>query len=487
MNIGSICIDRGVRLREALATIDQGGVGLILLVDAAGRLERTVTDGDLRRALLNGIHLDDTLEGLPTIESLTAAAGISRREALEIMDRHSINHLPIVDPEGRVIDILDRKRLGDKILLSTPHMGDAEREFIEEAFRTNWIAPLGPNVDAFERELADHVGIGHAAAVTSGTAAIHLALKLLGIGAGDRVFCSSLTFAASANPIVYLGAEPVFIDSELESWNMSPEALEAALSAARAEGVLPKAVIIVNLYGQSADMDRIVELCNAYAIPIVEDAAESLGASYKGKHSGTFGAIGIYSFNGNKIITTSGGGMLVADDEELIERARFFATQARDPAPHYQHSEIGYNYRMSNILAGVGRGQLTVLEDRVKARRRVFETYQRALADVSAIQWMPEPDWSYSTRWLTAGTINPAHGISISTVIAQLAAELIEARPVWKPMHLQPVFADCRFYSTENHPVSNRLFETGFCLPSGSNLTEEQMDRTIEALRKILT
>jgi dTDP-4-amino-4,6-dideoxygalactose transaminase len=401
------------------------------------------------------------------------------------MNKHSIDQLPIVDADGRVIDILDRKKLDDQILLSTPHMGASEREFVEDAFRTNWIAPLGPNVDAFESELAAAVGIGHAAAVSSGTAAIHLALVLLGVGAGDRVFCSTLTFAASVNPIVYQSAEPVLIDSDEDSWNMSPAALERAFAAARAEGWMPKAVIVVDLYGQSADMDAIIQICDAYGVPIVEDAAESLGATYKGKASGTFGRIGIYSFNGNKIITTSGGGMLVSDDEELVVRARFFATQAREPAPHYQHDHVGYNYRMSNILAGVGRGQLKVLPDRVASRRAVFEQYREGLADIPEIEWMPEPEWSYSNRWLTVCTCSEGSTVDAPQLMARLADELIEARPVWKPMHLQPVFARCRYFMGQNDSISDQLFARGLCLPSGSNLTREQVGRTIDVIRSV--
>ncbi len=392
----------------------------------------------------------------------------------------------MIDDTGQAIDILDRKVIDEQILLSTPHIGSAERAFVEEAFRTNWIAPLGPNVDAFERELADLVGVRHAAALSSGTAAIHLALVLLGVTRGDRVFCSSLTFAASANPIVYQGAEPVFIDSDRESWNMSPQALEKAFSTARKEGWLPKAVIVVDLYGQSADMDSLLPICDRYGVPIVEDAAESLGATYKGKASGTFGKLSVFSFNGTKIITTSGGGMLVSDDQQLIEKARFLATQARDPAPHYEHTQIGFNYRMSNILAGVGRGQLKVLNDRVEARRAVFKAYQDAFADIPEIKWMPEPEWSYSTHWLTACTISPEMGITSAQLLKRLAGELIEGRPLWKPMHLQPVFKHCRYFSHDEESVSERIFKQGLCLPSGSNMTELQIARVVATIRKAL-
>jgi dTDP-4-amino-4,6-dideoxygalactose transaminase len=368
------------------------------------------------------------------------------------------------------------------ILLSTPHMGDRELEFVTEAFKTNWIAPIGPHVNAFEQEFGDVIGSSHAAAVTSGTAALHLALKLVGVGVGDEVFCSTLTFAASANPIAYLGAKPVFIDSDRISWNMNPHLLKAALAQRAKVGKLPKAVVLVHLYGQSADIDPIIAACDQYGVPVIEDAAEALGATYKGRSPGTFGKIGIFSFNGNKIITTSGGGMLVSEDASITEKARFLATQARDPAPHYQHSEIGYNYRLSNVLAGIGRGQLLVLKDRVDARRRNYEVYQQALGSLPGIEFMPEAPWSYSTRWLTCLTIDPAKfGVDRETVRLALAAEQIEARPVWKPLHLQPIFADCECFGGE---VAEDLFEQGLCLPSGSNLSDEDLDCVIQSIVK---
>jgi len=485
-NVGIISVTRNTAMREALATLDRAGAGLLLLVDAAGKFERTVTDGDLRRLLLGGAEMTDTIAALPQVQSLVIGVAASRRDALALMDTKGVNHLPVVDADGFALRVLDRRDLDQQILLSTPHMGDSEMGFVEEAFRTNWIAPLGPNVDAFEREIAALVGAKHAAALSSGTAAIHLALRLVGVTAGDKVFCSSFTFAASANPIVYQGAEPVFIDSEPESWNMSPQALERAFAEAKAEGWLPKAVVVVNLYGQSADFDPIIALCNAHNVPIIEDAAESLGATYKGTPSGRFGLMSIFSFNGNKIITTSGGGMLVSDDEALITKARFLSTQARDPAPHYEHTEIGYNYRMSNILAGVGRGQLQVLGDRVAARRGVFQTYQQALAGVDAIEWMPEPEWSFSTHWLSTCALNPSKThLSAADVIKRLSGELIEARPLWKPMHRQPVFAGTRYYPHSNVSVSDQLFDTGLCLPSGSNMSEAEVTRVASTLKSI--
>ncbi|EJV69992.1 pyridoxal phosphate-dependent aminotransferase [Bacillus mycoides] len=372
-----------------------------------------------------------------------------------------------------------------RIYLSSPHMSGYEQEYINEAFDTNWIAPLGPNVDGFEQEFASSVGIGYAAAVSSGTAAIHLALRLLNVQRGDKVFCSSFTFIASANPIIYLGAEPIFIDSDFETWNMSPQALERAFCDANKEKRLPKAVIVVHLYGQSAKMDEILALCDKYNVPVIEDAAESLGSTYKGKASGTLGKFGIYSFNGNKIITTSSGGMLVSNDIEAIQKARFLATQARDPAPHYQHSELGYNYRMSNILAGIGRAQLKVLEERVKARRYIFEYYYKELSYIPGLNFMPELENSCSNRWLTALTLDEKKiSTSITQLIELLSAENIEARPLWKPLHMQPFFKGARYYPhSESNHVSEQLFKIGICLPSGSNMAEEDQQRVVQCIK----
>ena len=368
------------------------------------------------------------------------------------------------------------------ILLSTPHMGDREHQFVTEAFETNWIAPIGPHVDAFEQEFCITVGSSHATAVSSGTAALHLALKLVGVGVGDEVFCSSLTFSASANPIAYLGAKPVFIDSDRLSWNMDPHLLQAALEQRAKVGKLPKAVILVHLYGQSADIDPILAACQQYGVPMIEDAAEALGATYKGRSPGTFGTVGIFSFNGNKIITTSGGGMLVSEDASITSKAKFLATQARDPAPHYQHSEIGYNYRLSNVLAGIGRGQLLVLSDRVAARRRNCEVYEKALGKLPGVEFMPEAPWGSATRWLTCLTIDPAaFGADREQIRLALAAEQIEARPVWKPLHMQPIFKDCDCFGGK---VAEDLFDRGLCLPSGSNLSDEDLDCVISAIVK---
>jgi pyridoxal phosphate-dependent aminotransferase EpsN len=376
--------------------------------------------------------------------------------------------------------------MNKRIYLSPPHIGEYEQQFVAEAFASNWIAPLGPQVDAFETELAEYVGIKGALALSSGTAAIHLALRYLGVGPGDTVFCSSLTFIGSVNPVLYQGAEPVFIDAEPESWNMSPLAMERAFLEAERIRKLPKVVIIVNLYGQSADMTPLLAICDRYGVPVVEDAAESIGANYKGKASGTFGKFGVYSFNGNKILNTSGGGMLVSDNVEAIEKARFWSTQARDPAPHYQHSEIGYNYRLSNILAAIGRGQLRWLEERILAKRRIFDRYVEALADLEGFEFMPEATYGRSNRWLTVLTINPEQcSVTPNQLMDALAEENIEARPVWKPLHLQPLFDGRAYYPHRpDENISERLFATGICLPSGSNLQEEDQERVITCIRK---
>ena len=481
-----ISVTRQTSLRDALKRLDVSAVGILFLVDSDGILERTVSDGDIRRLLIAGVSLDDHLIVLPSIQSIFLTEGYTRQSALELMNTHNINHLPVVDSCGCAIRLVTRKDVDERILLSTPHLGHLEREYVEDAFRTNWIAPLGPNVDGFESELSQLVGVPYAAALSSGTAAIHLGLILLGVERGDTVFCSALTFAASANPILYQGANPVFIDSEPNSWNLSPSALEDAFQYARSHGCMPKAVIVVNLYGQCADYDPILDICRRHSVPIIEDAAESLGASYKGRPSGSLGDIGIFSFNGNKIITTSGGGMLVSEDEALVSRARFLSTQAREPVLHYEHKEIGYNYRMSNILAGVGRGQLSVLDDRVNKRRKVFDYYSQGFSDNNFIEMMPEPEWSFSNRWLSACTINQFESsLTVEQVINALAVERIEARPLWKPMQLQPVFSSFQYFPHEGSSVSQRLFETGFCLPSGSNMSMTQQDYVIDVINSL--
>ena len=362
-------------------------------------------------------------------------------------------------------------------------MSGLEAEYVAEAFATNWIAPVGPHVNAFEQEFATLVGVPHAAALSSGTAALHLALLLTGVGPGDEVIVSTLTFSASANPIAYLGGRPIFIDSETASWNMDPGLLAETLRRKARQGQLPKAVVLVHLYGQSADIAPIQQACETYGVTLIEDAAEALGSTYHGRSPGTFGKAGIYSFNGNKIITTSGGGMLISHDAAFIAHARKLATQARDDAPHYQHSEIGYNYRLSNVLAGIGRGQLRVLEERVQARRRVFAYYQETLGHLPGIAFMPEAPWGRHTRWLTCITVDPEEfGATREDLRLALEAENIEARPVWKPMHLQPVFAGCE---SVGGGVAEALFTQGLCLPSGSNLTTDDLARVVAVVEGV--
>jgi dTDP-4-amino-4,6-dideoxygalactose transaminase len=387
--------------------------------------------------------------------------------------------------------------MAEKIWLSSPHMSDEgyEMKYVKEAFETNWIAPLGPNVNFFEEELAIKVGAKHAAALNSGTAAIHLALKASGVGEGDIVICPTLTFSATANPIIYLNAKPVFIDSNYETWNMDPKALETALEK---YGDKVKAVLVVHLYGLSADMDKIMEICNKYKVTVIEDAAESLGAYYKGKHTGTFGEFGVFSFNGNKIITTSGGGMLVSDDKEKIEKVKFWSTQSRDAARHYQHSELGFNYRMSNIVAGIGRGQLKVLDQRVAKKKYIFEYYKRELGFLDGVDFMPINEWNEPNYWLSVMTLNNCQSkdnkkscdchserseescISPLDVMEALDKENIESRPVWKPMHMQPYFDEYDYVGSD---VSEKLFENGVCLPSDTKMTDEDLERICSIIK----
>ncbi len=367
-----------------------------------------------------------------------------------------------------------------KIYLSPPHLDGKEFDYVKDAFDSNWIAPIGPNLENFEAIVSDLTGKKYGLALSSGTAAIHLALKYIGIGKYDTVFCSDLTFAGSCNPVYYEGAEAVFIDSEPESWNMSPNALEQAFHDAAKHGRLPKAVIVVNLYGQSADMDKLVPICESYQVPMIEDAAESLGAAYKGVPSGSFGQYSIVSFNGNKIVTTSSGGMLLSDDLTVIEKARFWATQSREPAIHYEHKEIGYNYRLSNILAGIGIGQCEKLSEKIANKRRIFDQYKDAFRDLDGVSMMPIPEWSSPNYWLSVMTISNRDDTVQQGIIQELAKHEIESRPVWKPMHLQPVFRHCAFFAHAEMPVSDGLFNKGICLPSGTGLTAAEQATVIE-------
>lgn len=368
-----------------------------------------------------------------------------------------------------------------RVYLSPPHMSGDEITMVADAIESNWVAPLGPHVDAFEREFADEVGVRNAAAVASGTAAIHLALRLIGIGPGDEVLCPSFTFVATANPILYEGARPVFVDVDPATWTIDVGLVADELRSCARAGRLPRAAISVDVYGQSADHDELARVCAEYEVPVIEDAAEGLGALYKGDNVGRFGRFGVFSFNGNKIITASGGGMLVSDDEAAIETARYLATQARDPAPYYQHSRVGYNYRMSNIVAAIGRAQLRVLRDRVEARRRIFGWYSELLAGLPGIEFMPEARYGRSTRWLTCLTIeSEIAGVSSDQLREELARNEIEARPVWKPLHLQPLFESARF---RGNGTSRRLFRSGICLPSGSAMQRHDVERIVGVIR----
>ena len=370
----------------------------------------------------------------------------------------------------------------EKIYLASPHMGGEEMKYIQEAFDTNWIAPLGKNVNQFEKEMADYVGLKAGAALSAGTAALHLGLKALGVGEGDVVFCSSLTFSASANPIIYLGAKPVFIDSEPETWNMSPVALEKAYE----KYPHPKAVVIVDLYGQSADYERLLAICKAHHTPVLEDAAEALGATYQGQKCGTLGDLSVLSFNGNKIITTSGGGMLLGNDEALIQKVRFWSTQSRENERHYEHKELGYNYRMSNIVAGIGRGQLKVLDERVAKKKQIFETYQEAFKQISDIEMMPISDQGKPNYWLSCMTLKEGSAVKPLDIMLALEKENIESRPVWKPMHLQPYFKAFDFFShcdPENEQsTAEDIFNRGVCLPSDTKMTEADQQRIIHII-----
>ncbi|MEN8076842.1 DegT/DnrJ/EryC1/StrS family aminotransferase [Clostridioides difficile] len=400
----------------------------------------------------------------------------------------SLKNKEILHEQIKKETIEQNKKQNKRIFLASPHIGNLEREFVNEAFDTNWVAPLGPNVNNFEKEVAEYVGVKHAAALVSGTSAIHLAIKLLDIKQGDLVFCSSLTFAASCNPIIYEDAEPVFIDSEYNSLNMSPVALKKAFEYYSEMGRLPKAVIVVHLYGQAANMDEIMSICNKYNVPVIEDAAESLGATYKKKQTGTFGKYAIFSFNGNKIITTSGGGMLVSNDEEAIKKARFWSTQSRDNERYYQHTELGYNYRMSNVVAGVGRGQIRVLDERIEKKKYIYEYYKEAFKDIDEIEMENICDYGEPNYWLSIGILSPESRVKPLDIILLLENGNIESRHIWKPMHMQPFYEKYNFFSSYSYhgiSVAEDIFNRGICLPSDTKMTDEDLDRVISIVRGV--
>lgn len=474
-------------IRELMATLETAKVKLCVLVDNDGRLCRTIVDGDIRRALLNGLSLQSPASSLPGQSAICLPVDADDPDVAQVFEQNpAINAIVLVDADNRPAGIVPRSAFSTSILLSPPHMGEAESVYVRKAFEDNWIAPAGPNLNAFEHALKAASGRPHTLALSSGTAALHLALRVLGVGAGDRVYVSDLTFAASLQPVLYQNAQPVLIDSEPESWNMSPAALKRRLEKDALAGQLPKAIIVVHLYGQSADMGAIMDIADHFQVPVVEDAAESLGATYGNRPSGSHGVLAAYSFNGNKIITTSGGGALVSAREDLIERARNLSTQGRDPAEHYQHSSIAYNYRMSNVLAGIGMGQLELLPSRVARRREIFDTYRDALGDIPGLGFQGEPHGSEGNRWLTVIYLDPDR---IARHPYQLLRELrqdgIESRPAWKPMHMQPLCAGCEFEPhSETDVISSTLFLQSLCLPSGSMLSAEQQQRVISRVRE---
>ncbi|WGV15404.1 DegT/DnrJ/EryC1/StrS family aminotransferase [Fuscovulum ytuae] len=476
-------------IREAMRVLDRSQTKLCVATDTSGKVIRTLTDGDVRRALLGGATLDSHIGNLPGKEPITFPEGTPREPLLQAMRSHSINAVVIVDKAGAPVDVIARTTLENLILLSPPHMGTAEVVFIQQAFDENWVAPAGPHLARFEEGLKAVSGRQHALALSSGSAGLHLALRVLGIGAGERVYVSDLTFIASLQPILYEGAIPVLIDAEPEGWNMSPVALGRKLEIDAVQGQLPSAIIVVHLYGQSADMDSIVALADRYGVPIIEDAAESLGATYRNRPSGAHGLLSVFSFNGNKIITTSGGGALVSDRGDLVEKARNLSQQGRDTAEHYQHSQIAYNYRMSNILAGIGIAQLGHLPDRVARRRAVFARYQDGFRDIPGIRFQGDLAGGHGTRWLTVIDLDPdriaRHPYQF---MRRLRAHGIETRPAWKPMHMQPLCHGMEFVPHDPvMAVSPGLFLRSLCLPSGSSLSVVDQDRVIEAVRQIVS
>lgn len=482
------CITADTTIREVMRQLDRSNIKLCVVTSVTGAVVRTVTDGDLRRALLAGANLDVSISSLPAKDPITFLQGTPSGQLLDAMRTHSINAVVIVDPEGVPVDVIARSTLENLVLLSPPHMGTTELTLVQKAFEENWVAPAGPQLLQFEEDLKAVSGRKHALALSSGSAGLHLALRVLDIGRGDRVYVSDLTFVASLQPILYQGATPVLIDSEPFSWNMSPIALARRLEADAKSGTLPSAIIVVHLYGQSADMEAIVAVADSFGVPIVEDAAESLGATYQGRPSGAHGLLAVFSFNGNKIITTSGGGAIVSDREDLIELARNLSQQGRDDAEHYQHSQIAYNYRMSNILAGIGIGQLGHLSDRVAKRRAVFARYQTGFQDIRGISFQADVSGGHGTRWLTVVNLDPNQiALHPYQLMRRLRTIGLETRPAWKPMHLQPLCHGMEFVPHDAEtPISSGLFLRSLCLPSGSALSVFDQERVIDAIRKII-
>lgn len=475
-------------IMDAMKRLDSAAVKLCVVTDDAGDLWRAVTDGDLRRALLAGHSLESPLSALERQKPICAPDGTSPTDMLALMRAHSVSALLVTDSKGAPLEVVSRSKLEGTLLLSPPHLGATEMSFVQQAFDDNWIAPAGPNLVQFEKELGVIAQRRYTLALSSCSAALHLALRVLNVKAGDRVYVSDLTFVASLQPILYERAVPVLIDADPRHWNMSVPALERQLTKDHASGTLPAAIFVVHLYGQSSDMSEICHLAGHYGIPVVEDAAESLGAEYGNRPSGSHGILSAFSFNGNKIITTSGGGALVSDQGHLIEHARKLATQGRDAAEHYQHSEVAYNYRMSNVLAGIGLGQLEVLKERVRRRREIFELYRSELGDILGLGFQQNSAGSKGTRWLTVLTFDPDHIPYHPYVFMRRLRDLgIETRPAWKPMHMQPLCSGYDFVPhSESEVVSPQLFLRSLCLPSGSSMTNVDVMRVVSALRDIL-
>lgn len=486
--VASQIVDARATLREAMRLIEGSPIKMAVVAAPDGKLARTVTDGDIRRGLLEGCNLDDPIEALPGRDPIACREDASSEQVASLIDAHGISAVVVVDGDGTPVGLIDRAAASGMTFMSPPHIGEREMEFVRAAFEDNWIAPAGPNLARFEKSLADVAGREGAVAVSSGTAALHLALRCLRVEPGDRVYVSDLTFVASLQPVLYEHAVPVLIDSEPASWNMSPLALERKLAADASSGTLPKAIILVHIYGQPADVGAICRIAERYGIPVVEDAAESLGATYANRPSGAHGLLTAFSFNGNKIITTSGGGALLGDDTTLLDHARFLATQGRDPHEHYQHSHVAYNYRMSNVLAGIGLGQLELLADRVAMRRAIYRRYVDGLGDITGIGFQADVAGGAGNRWLTVATFDPnkidLHPFRIMREMRQAG---IETRPGWKPMHMQPLCVGFDFEPhDEEEPVSSRLFLQSLCLPSGSSLQAGEQDRVIGEIRKIV-
>lgn len=475
-------------IRSALRRIDESLFKLGVIVDRSGRLLRTISDVDIRRALLHGSKLNDPVSCLPDKQPVAFELGTAPTALLDAMDLHQVNAVVLTDTDQRPVDVVDRRAISRTILLSPPHVGTTEALHVQRAFDDNWIAPAGPNLEAFEARLATVSSRRHAIALSSGTSGLHLALRALNLPKGARVYVSDLTFVGSIQPLFYEGLEPVLIDGTPGTWNMSVQALRRQIESDAANGFLGSAILVVHLYGQSADLAGILEVADAYGLPLIEDAAESLGAVYENRPSGAHGVIGVYSFNGNKIITTSSGGALVTDDAEIASRVHYLATQGRDTAEHYQHSTVAYNYRMSNILAGIGLGQLDVLADRVAARRAIFNRYFDALSTVSGVSFQTDSPNSQGNRWLTSIELDPnAIELHPYQIMRSLRAAGIETRPGWKPMHMQPLCMGLDFAPhSKTDVVSSTHFFKALCLPTGSSLAPVEQDRVISALRGIL-